>query len=428
MTRWHLLLLCCRFLDVVCDSLVVGNWIMFASESLKTDDFFPLFTQSLFAIVVAVFGTAGAMRYQDFWPPRGPLLAITICRLVTMGVTLAIAAIGWVTPASFLTGGYTIATFLFAIVYAGAEAFDSMAFFLAWTRLSKGSDMLNLAFFMSDYIIANLGMAAAAGITTMVRALCAPDFGRAGNIVLTAGALLMLAVSLLARTVHRHYAPTEVMDPPPLEHQEFTTSDFLPFGAFTLSTQSILLAYVQMGAMLPKYMKRRFNMGIYFPMVQAINPLLVAPLTFLMPAALSFLPSTFPPKLLFAGATLWQALSFLSILALPESEWGVVVAVVALTIGEATWIPRSRAYISLELLPEGKQGYYMGILALPLAVLAAATLLFSFPLLDAYCPAVGECSPTLWAWVAGAAALTPVSLFLSHLWDRWRQASGEQRI
>jgi hypothetical protein len=427
-TWWHALLLCVRFLDVVCDSLVVGNWIMFASEALKADDFFPLFAQALFAVAVAIFGTAGAMSYQDFWPDKGPLLAVAMCRLITMAVTLAIAIIGWATPASMLSGGYAIATILLTIAYAGAEAFDSMAFFLAWTRLSAGSDMLNLAFFMADYILANLGMAAAAGITTGIRAACYPDYGRAGNILFTLGAVLMFVVAVLARTVYRHYAPTKEMKAPPIEHREFTASDFFPFSTFTLATLPNLMAYAQMAAMLPKYMKRRFSMGVYYPLVQAINPLLVAPLTFLLPGLLSFLPSSLPPKLIFASATAGQALSFLNVLAFPDSEWGVVIAVVSLTIGEASWIPRSRAYVSLQLLPNGKQGYYMGILALPIALITGATLLSSFPLLDAYCPEGGACDPTLWAWVAGTAGLTPLLLFLSYLWDRCRQVEGETRL
>jgi hypothetical protein len=427
-TWWHALLLACRFLDVVCDSLVMGNWIMFASEALKADDFFPLFAQSLFAVAVALIGFSGAMRYQDFWPPQGPLLAVAICRIVTMLVTLAIATIGWATPASFLTGGYAIATLLLTIVYAGAEAFDSVAFFLAWTRLSAGSDMLNLGFFIADYIAANLGIAVAAGITTGVRAACSPDYGRAGDIVFTLGAVLMLGVAVIARTIHRHYAPTELLSPPPIEKQQCTPPDFLPFSTFTFATLANAMAYVQMGAMLPKYMKRRFSMGVYYPMVQAINPLLVPPLTFLLPALLSLLPDALPPKLIFAGATLGQALSFLTILTFPDSEWGVVFAVVSLTVGEASWIPRARTYISLELLPNGKQGYYMGILALPIALITSATLLSSFPLLDAYCPEEGACSPVLWAWVAGTAALTPLALFVSYLWDRWKLVNGETRL
>jgi hypothetical protein len=198
------------------------------------------------------------------------------------------------------------------------------------------------------------------------------------------------------------------------------------YSFFMLALQGIYMAYLQLDVSLPKYMMRKFSMGTLYPVVQAVNPFLII---FIAPIAQILVPATsaVPILLVFAAATAWQAASFLWIPAFSLAEWAVIVAIVTLTIGESVWLPRMQAYIA-SILPEGKEGYYSGWVALPAAVLRVAMFMSSYPLLDRYCPSETSCSPIMWAWTGAAAALTPVLCVALYLWDRWRHSEAPARV
>ncbi len=138
---------------------------------------------------------------------------------------------------------------------------------------------------------------------------------------------------------------------------------------------------------------------------------------FLTPAALALPFPTDHLLLVFAAAITWQGLSFLWLLAFPDAAWAVLVTIVCITLGEVVWMSRITAYLAT-ILDAGKEGYYMGMLALPAAIVQALQRLASYPLLANYCPGTGDCDATLWLWVGGVALLTPPALVALHVWQR----------
>ena len=420
--RWHALLFLLRFLDACCDGLYQSNWIMAASETLGAGDLFPLLALGFMSVSTALYGALVALRLQDDWPPRGPLLSVFVCRTASAVLTMIIVLIMALTPVQYSARAFAACTVLLDVGLAATDAFDSLAFLLAFKRLAGGSEALEQLLFTIEYVVVNLAAVAAAGATTAARAALAPAFGQADIALFAAASVVMLITALLALRLHRHWKHDMALWPPPLEKKVWVWSEAGFYAAFLAAMMGTTFLYTQLSATLPKYMIRRFSAGTLYPLFQAVNPLLIL---FLVPLVGGTVPTTIGhPLLLFAGAACWQDISFLWLLALPNEEWAVLVAIVSITFGEAIAMPRARAYIA-RILPSGKEGFYSSALVLPAAFASLGLTLTSYPLLHDYCPSVGACDPTLWAWVAGGAAWTPLACLALFTWDKTR---GNKRL
>jgi hypothetical protein len=447
-TRWHALVFLCRFLDVYGDSLFGGggaNVLMFYGEQLGASDLVSFAAVGLFAVCVAIYCTIVANKMQDVWPPRGPFFSVALCKALSCITTLVVLGLAAIIPEPSIA--LVACAMTFNVLGAAAEAFDSLAFFLAITRLGavvdgeeKGSPTpFTTALFLLDYVVMNAAFLGGRFTTAAMRALVTPLLGMAGFALGAVGVIAGSVVVVIAGVIHTHYEASRVLsskrktrkkkqEQPLLqkeeeeeeeeqeeeEEEEWVAAEFWPYALFSLAQLPLMQAFVQLDMALPDYMKRRYapNGGVLYPLFQGINPFLILVLVPLLGQFMRW-PFRLAP-LVFAGATALLALSFVW-LAMEQAEWFVVVGLAQFTLGEASAVPRIPPYIAKILLPPDKVGYYSSLLTLPRAFGNLAILLFSSFLLDTYCPAEGACSPVMWWWVGGVAFITPCALLFLYL-------------
>jgi hypothetical protein len=428
-TRWHALVFICRFLDVYGDSLFGGggaNVLMFYGEQLGASDLVSFAAVGLFAVCVAMYCTIVANKMQDIWPPRGPFFSVALCKALSCITTLVVLGLAAIIPEASIA--LVACAMTFNVMGAAAEAFDSLAFFLAITRLGAVVDgdeegaptPFTTALFLLDYVVMNAAFLVGRFTTAAMRALVTPQLGMAGFALGAVGVIAGSVVVVIAGVIHNHYEASRVLASKrktsgnEAEGGGWVAAEFWPYALFSLAQLPLMQAFVQLDMALPDYMKRRYapNGGVLYPLFQGINPFLIL---LLVPLIGQFVrwPFRLAP-LVFAGATALLALSFIW-LALEQAEWFVVVGLAQFTLGEASAVPRIPPYIAKILLPPDKVGYYSSLLTLPRAFGSLAILLFSSFLLDTYCPTEGTCSPIMWWWVGGVAFITPCALVFLYL-------------
>jgi MFS family permease len=89
---------------------------------------------------------------------------------------------------------------------------------------------------------------------------------------------------------------------------------------------------------------------------------------------------------------------------------------VVMTIGEAMWQPRFLQYAA-EIAPEGRTGAYMGVAQFPWFLTKVIVPIYTGPMIQKYCPAVGTRNPEhMWLIFACIAMLSSLILIAARGW------------
>ena len=160
-------------------------------------------------------------------------------------------------------------------------------------------------------------------------------------------------------------------------------------------------------ATLPVVMQRAGDAHAHFPLVQALNPLLIMPL---VPALQALTARHSAYGVIVAGAAVSAAAVGVLVVAPGGALWPYALYMALFSVGEALWSARFLAY-AMSVAPAGREATYVALAALPTFAAKLPTALFSAWIVDAYCAAPGACDTArLWAWVLGAAAFSPLAL------------------
>jgi len=292
---------------------------------------------------------------------------------------------------------------------AAVQAFSSMSFFLAIKRSTKerGKEIRSLMFLL-EYAVHNLAAMAAYYTYTGFRYAWDPHFDAANLTGMVVAALLAGAAAIAARRMDLRYAMIPKMLPKRRRRKQWEARQFREhFGRYVvywIMMHGAYLALLHLETTLPKYLMQRLHQDVWFPLIQALNPVMI--LVFfqlvrvLAPAKLGPLWAILVGGILLFTAYIWLASS--------ETLWAVIVGVIHLTLGEAIALPRSRDYLA-EILPDGKEGHYIGIMAIPTALVdQLGVWLMSAALIHDY-----NAEHTMWWWVVLGAAWTPLwAMFL----------------
>lgn len=152
----------------------------------------------------------------------------------------------------------------------------------------------------------------------------------------------------------------------------------------------------------------------------AVNP----PLLFvLVPLFAVLTRRTSVYRLVLVGTALVSVPALL--LAIAPSPWLVLAYLVALSAGEALWVPRMFR-LAAELAPEGRTGAYVGVVQLPWLATKIVTSIYAGHLVERFCPAEGpKDTTTMWLLNAGIGMVTPLLLLVA---SRWAGAVSQRSV
>ena len=165
---------------------------------------------------------------------------------------------------------------------------------------------------------------------------------------------------------------------------------------------------------LPYYIDRVFKgtfVGNNFELFSNINPVLIF---FLTPLVAALTAKNKVYNMMIAGTLVMAIPTFL--LALPASQWTLLLYILLMSIGEAMWQPRFLKWVA-EIAPKGKTGAYMGIAQFPWFLTKVLTGLYSGYFIAKYIPENGPKHPSvMWLIYGVTAMVTPVVLIAAKGW------------
>ena len=176
------------------------------------------------------------------------------------------------------------------------------------------------------------------------------------------------------------------------------------FGANTV--------FRHMDSSLPKFMERTMGEDVAYGTVYAINPAIII---FAVPLLQAYLADYDPYTCVIVGTAITTgATCILGIL--PPSYVACILFMMFFSVGEATYSPRLYEY-AMTMAPEGKEGIYGTLAAMPRFLVKAVVGVLSGELLAIYCP---ERPPracrVMWLVIAATALTTPVGLVAFRRW------------
>jgi len=181
---------------------------------------------------------------------------------------------------------------------------------------------------------------------------------------------------------------------------------------FTTSMLFVRQIFRQLDTTLPKWTLRVLGADAPVGSLYSVNPTLIVVLAPLAAAV-------FGRKDIYWVIVGGSAISALSIfiLAGKASLFGVVLALVAFTVGEAIYSPQVTTFV-LALAPEGREGTYTSLASAPLFTSKILVGFMSGELLQRHCPApvaaddadAARSCAVVWVVIAGVALITPVLL------------------
>ena len=176
------------------------------------------------------------------------------------------------------------------------------------------------------------------------------------------------------------------------------------FGANTV--------FRHMDSTLPKFMERTLGENAAYGTVYAINPAIII---IAVPVLQAYLADRDPYNCVIAGTMLTTAATVILGIARP-SYLACILFMIVFSVGEATYSPRLYEY-AMVLAPEGREGIYGTLSAMPLFLVKALVGVLSGELLGVYCP---ERPPRIcglmWLIIAATAVTTPVGLVVFRRW------------
>lgn len=150
---------------------------------------------------------------------------------------------------------------------------------------------------------------------------------------------------------------------------------------FTSLLTCVNMVFRTMDTSFPKYLLRAVDSEALYGSIYSINPFMII---FLAPLFQALFAQVDPYRCILVGSFISAASVFA--LALGAHYWNIVLFVVLLSFGEATYSPRVYDYVLL-LSPHGQEGLYATLSAAPMFVAKLFIGVLSGELLEMYCPA-----------------------------------------
>ncbi len=355
-------------------------------------------------------------------PRRGPLGLLAWSKVGGIVSLVTLALLG-------IEGKWLLACILVLwFLHAPSEALGAPAYSYAIRRLHRTAPMIRDKLYSLDYGIPNISAAIAFGIVAALRYSYGVQWGNVA--VLAAAATTFILASAVAHWLHCVLQPaispsTEVVDPLEDLMPNWSLSDDAGSRwrchTFMLAWVALIGARVFMvcqSIVLPKYLIRRLGDATSFSLFLAINPVLVAALTFLayLTPGVRTLTERGRHSHWIIGGTLVQALSLVwpLLFGAPRTAWPLVVSIIQATVGEVLSGTRIDAWL-MGIGNEKEMPHFLGVVAVPGAILKPVIIAASGFLFDAYCPVTATpetCLPTLWLWPLGLTLTTPLLLTL----------------
>lgn len=307
------------------------------------------------------------------------------------------------------------------------------------------------------YAAMNCGAVLAGPLVDIVRAQRSlPYTTSAARAVMMLGAVLMLAMALLAATLVRPIVVSkggavflrraqeisiaddggsegvdlEVLDGEEQLDQAFAEVELLPeqmkapsakwrfsldtfrdpffwrLAVFSAAMTPVNMIFRHMDATLPTWLVRTVGEDVPYGTLYAINPLFVIVLSLVFAVALR----RYETYAVMMVGTLVSALSVF-VMAAEASVIATAMFAVLLSIGESMYSPLIMSY-TMALAPENKEGAYTALSSAPLFTTKLFVGWISGALLSNYCPAEnpGANCRLVWVWVGAIALLTPIAL------------------
>jgi len=465
-TRLDTALFVVYFLDALGDTLVGSSLLLiFLTENLRLSDEHAVYLLGLYRLFFTVYRFAAGF-YVDRVPARSSLLGMVMTKPVGAAVLGVFALTHVVGETSKWLVLLSLALYLTA--YAGSEAFGSSAHSLSVMRLSSGrhrsyGDMVRRTMVRLTYQVSNVASGVSFGLVTLYRTTAADVRDANVYMLVTAAALYVVAALAAAGMqfwlVERSDRPQvlsavhawrvdDVVDADKRDEAEeeeagepiaaedgnvhrrhgqlrgtareslrarmaaFWASPWGQLVLFHVSLTGVEVANFHLWLTLPKYMMRHDALDTTFALFLAINPVLVVVLSaafgLLIDARLADKTRTGTVmRLLFLGS-LFQASAFVWLF-ISSSRWALAATIVHFTVGETIGMP-SAELVPLRLGGERRSGLFLSLPVVYTALVYVANAAVSARLLDTYCPSAAACDSTLWYWVMGAAAWSPLAL------------------
>jgi MFS family permease len=165
--------------------------------------------------------------------------------------------------------------------------------------------------------------------------------------------------------------------------------------------------FTHLGTTLPLYMTREMGDDAHFGFVMAYHSIAMMTGAVIFTSCIYYL-SNF--TLIWIGSVL-AALSPL-VLLFGANYFTVGVFVTLISIGESIWSPRLLDY-TLELAPNGRQGFFLAIASSPFAVAMVVTGLVAGFLLEEFCPEDGERECwKMWLIITAITCISPLLILV----------------
>ena len=187
--------------------------------------------------------------------------------------------------------------------------------------------------------------------------------------------------------------------------------NFYRYIALVFTTFGCRFAYRMMDSTLPKYMTRTIGSTSMYGVVVLTNPLanlFFAPLL----TSLVYLFSNY--TLMIIGSIIVTLSCFIPII---QSSYAIfVIFWIVLGFGESIFSPRLWEY-TIQICPKGKEGTYMAIASLPIALGGFFAGVLSGILLEGFCPEGGsDLCPVLWFTTGLISATTILLMIVLRFW------------
>lgn len=430
LTWWILALFLVYFLDSLGDTLIDSSMLLLLGQPLGANNVLSALVMGMSDVVGVVFLLLGSQIMSSV-PRESPMGLLATVRLVTVPAILAILVLAYVAAmghVSYLL--FFAVTLLYVLLFTGGEILGSMAVILTIKRYTHGFGAVPQVLYTFAYGTFNLAALASGLINAGIRRLQKGDLVLSNWTVVCVGVALTGATMITASLLHRGLASRRLVK----KAQALTSSwdlippvrswaavilhdyDFHTFLIITLCMTGVKTAFSHVVNTLPKYMIRHFGERELYPLFAAINAFIAAILVFVQPCLP--IPRGRPAYWLMAGTSVQAAASAWAPL-FPETKWAIVAYMVQFTLGEAFGMPLLNMYL-MEIAPRGKETMYTALSRGLCVLLPFAVTLSSGVLLEYYCPNdITYCDQTIWWWVTGTAAITPISLFFCRVvWGR----------
>lgn len=182
---------------------------------------------------------------------------------------------------------------------------------------------------------------------------------------------------------------------------------FWRLAVFSAAMTPVNMIFRHMDATLPTWLIRTVGADVPYGTLYAINPLFVIVLSISFAVALR----RFDPYAVMIVGSLISAMSVF-VMAAEASVIATAMFAVLLSIGESMYSPLISSY-TMALAPENKEGSYTALSSAPLFTTKLFVGWISGALLANYCPAddPGANCRLVWVWVGAIALLSPIALF-----------------